>query len=275
MNGLIRFTAAAVLLLSFSLELKAQGEPIHTVNNVREEYSVLATSDYSTAEIRRILQNKCKEKAIAQVTSEVFKTWSSLDIANTDSGLESESYNSLSSITFQERGAEIVGMPVFSDLEQKYDNGLITFYLTCSFRIKVGKSPDPEFIVPVKGLKTIYMTGDNLHFSFTPYKDCYMKLFLIENKKTGYMLMPNQYIQDNLRIAHNSYEFDDRNRCYIEFTKTPDLDIEFNKLIFVFTTRRWAFDRDCQSTNEILEWIAQIPNDEKYIYQAIIEIREK
>ena len=274
MTRLIRFIAAAALLLSLSLELKAQEEIIHTVNNVREEYSVLATSDYSTSEIRKTLQNKCTEKAIAQVTSAVYNTWSSLYTVNSDSGSESESYNSLASISVTERGAEIVGMPEFGQLEQIHGDGIITFYLTGNFKIKVGKTPDPEFIVPVKGLKTIYMTGDNLHFSFAPTKDCYMRLFLLENKKTGYMLMPNDYSPDDLRLAGDKYIFDNNYRSYIEFTKSPDLDIEFNKLIFVFTTRKWAVDRDCMSTNKILEWIAKIPNDEKYIYQAIIEIRE-
>ena len=80
---------------------------------------------------------------------------------------------------------------------------------------------------------------------------------------------------DNQRLADNNYKYDNNSRSYIEFTKSPDLKIEFNKLIFVFTTHKWAFDPDCESTNEILEWIAKIPNDEKYIHQAIIEIREK
>ena len=275
MTRFLRVIAVAVLLLSLSFEMKAQEEPAHIVNNVRCEYSVLASSDYSTAEIRKKLQNLCKEKAIAQVTSEVYKSWSSLYIINSDSGIEAESYNGLASISVTERGAEIAGIPEFSEMEQKHSNGMITFTLSGNFKIKVGKTPDPEFIVPVKGLKTVYMTGDNLHFSFTPTKDCYMRLFLIENAKTGYMLMPNSYAPDNQRLADNNYKYDNNSRSYIEFTKSPDLKIEFNKLIFVFTTHKWAFDPDCESTNEILEWIAKIPNDEKYIHQAIIEIREK
>jgi len=121
----------------------------------------------------------------------------------------------------------------------------------------------------------VYFTGEELHFSFTPYKECYMMLFLIENEKTGYMLIPNQYVKDQKYYANQEYKLNEDSRSYIEFAKSPNLDKEFNKLIFLFTTRKWAFDKDSQSAKEIVEWIARIPNNEKFIHQQIIEIREK
>lgn len=269
-----RLTATIAFLFSLCVGLNAQNETIHTLKGVKCEYTVLLTEDFSTGDIWKKLENRCKEKAIAEVTSEVYKSWSDLVIVNSDNGAESESLNELVNYNTSSRDGEIVEFNIIKKGTEQGD-GAIMFYCIADVKVKTGITPDPEFIVPVKGIKSVYMTGDELHFSFIPYKDCYMMLFLIENERTGYMLIPNQYMKERQYLANNQYNVNEESRSYIEFAKTPNLPIEYNKLIFLFTKRKWAFNKDCQSSKEIVEWIARIPNDEKCIHQQIIEIREK
>ena len=271
---MIRFLTALIIILSATLQVKAQQENIHTLKNVRSEYTVLLTEEFSAGEIWKKLRNRCKEQALAEVTSEVYKSWSDLIVANSESGDGAESLNSLVNYNTSSRDGEIVEFNIVKEGTEQGD-GAITFYCIADVKVKTGLAPDPQFIVPVKGVKSVYMTGDELHFSFMPYKDCYMMLFLIENERTGYMLLPNQYVKDQKYTAMESYSLNENSRSYIEFAKSPNIDIEYNKLIFLFTTRKWAFDKESTSSKEIVEWIARIPNNEKCIHQQIIEIREK
>lgn len=252
----------------------AQKDYIHDLKGIRSEYSVLLTHDFSTENIRKELRKRCREKAIDQVTSEVYKSWSDLIVANSDNGTESESLNTLLNYSTSYRDAEIVEFNIVEEGAVQGE-GEILFYCTADIKVKTGIAPDPEFIVPVKGIRSVYYTGEELHFSFEPYKDCYMMLFLLENEKNGYLLIPNRYVRERIYSAHEEYCLNENSRSYIEFAKNPDVDIEYNRLIFLFTTRKWAFDQNSQSTEEIVEWIARIPNNEKCIHQQIIEIREK
>lgn len=269
-----KFTIAAILILALAFRLSAQDkEQIHSLKNVRSEYTVLLTENFSTEEIKKQLRARCKEQAIAEVTSEVYKSWSDLSIVNSDNGENPESLNTLINYNTSSRDGEIVEFNVVKEGAEMGD-GAITFYCTADVKVKTGLAPDPEFIVPVKGIKSVYMTGDELHFTFKPYKDCYMMLFLIENEKTGYMLLPNEYVKEQKYLANQPYSLNENSRSYIEFAKSPNVEREFNKLIFLFTTRKWAFDKDSQSSKEIVEWIARIPNNEKCLHQQLIEIRE-
>ncbi len=269
-----RVLTVLACLLTMSLNMEAQDETIHTLKNVRCEYTVLLSEDYSTADIKKQLRARCKEKAISEVTSEVYKSWSDLIVANSEYGEGAESLNNLVNYNTSSREGEIVEFNIVKEGTELGD-GAILFYCIADVKVKTGIAPDPEFIVPVKGIRSVYLTGEELHFSFTPYKECYMMLFLIENEKTGYMLIPNQYVKYQKYYANQEYKLNENSRSYIEFAKSPNLDKEFNKLIFLFTTRKWAFDKDSQSAKEIVEWIARIPNNEKFIHQQIIEIREK
>lgn len=269
-----RLVAVLAAMMAASVGMVAQVENIHALKGVRCEYTVLLTESFSTEDIWKRLRAGCKEKAVAQVTSEVYKSWSDLVIVNSESDAGVESLNSLLNYNTSSREGEIVEFNIVKEGAEQGD-GSITFYCEADVKVKTGIAPDPEFIVPVKGVKSVYFTGDELHFSFEPYKDCHMMLFLIENERTGYMLLPNRYVREQKYIAGHQYNLDENSRSYIEFAKSPDIGIEYNKLIFLFTTRKWAFDRDSGSSKDIVEWIARIPNNEKYIYQQIIEIRDK
>lgn len=263
----------AVMLYAY-LGLMAQSENVHELKEVRCEYTVLLTESFSTENIWKQLRARCREEAIARVTSEVYKSWSDLVVINSESNTGVESLNSLINYNTSSREGEIVEFNIVKEGAEQGD-GSITFYCVADVKVKTGVAPDPEFIVPVRGVKSVYFTGEELHFSFEPYKDCYMMLFLIENERIGYMLLPNQYVKEQKYMSEHQYNLNENSRSYIEFAKSPDIEVEYNKLIFLFTTKRWAFDRNSNSSKEIVEWIAKIPNNEKYIYQQIIEIRDK
>ena len=148
----------------------------------------------------------------------MYKSWSDLVVANSEYGEGAESLNNLVNYNTSSREGEIVEFNIVKEGTELGD-GAILFYCIADVKVKTGIAPDPEFIVPVKGIRSVYLTGEELHFSFTPYKECYMMLFLIENERTGYMLIPNQYVKEQKYYANQEYKLNENSRSYIEFAK--------------------------------------------------------
>jgi hypothetical protein len=128
--------------------------------------------------------------------------------------------------------------------------------------------------VDVNGLKSVYFAGDILKFIINPHRDCYMKLFLFEDSDTGYMLYPNLY--DKARQFQTGTAIDITDSPYYEFelNKTSEGKAEVNRLVFVFTKSERPFNSQITSRAEIEKWIASIPNNQKYVKFAVIEIRD-
>lgn len=247
----------------------AQKEKIFSLKSVRGEYSViLEYSDVTGREATQLAREAAKRKAIEEVCGTRINIWDQME-----SSSAGDVFNSLS---INQIDGEIVDFEVIEEGHRQSStrSSETIFYCTANVKVKKGVEPDPDFYIAVDGLKSVYYAGESLLFSVMPYRDCYMKIFLLEDDKTGYLLYPNEYDMVNIMPANQIFDIVDSPYYQIKMVKSNNKKIEVNRLVFVFTKTERPFNERETSRAEIEKWIAKIPNDQKFIHFAIIEIRD-
>ena len=257
-----------LLILFSSISIYAQKEEVTSVKSVRGEFSVaLAHSDVTGREATQRARDDAKRRAIEQVCGERIKIWDQME-----SSSAGDAFNSLA---IKQTDGEIVEFKIISEGQDKGSRDSETiFYCVANVKVKKGLPPDPNFRASVNGIKSVYFTGDKLKFDVTPFRDCYMKVFLFEDANTGYMLYPNIYDRPQLFTAGTSVDITDSPYYEFELTKSAPGPKEINRLVFVFTKSERPFNEQVTSRAEIEKWMATIPNDQKFLHFAVIEIRD-
>lgn len=102
-----------------------------------------------------------------------------------------------------------------------------------------------------------------------------MNVFLFVDEKTGYKLYPNQLEQTILLNANTLFSFPTREEWEYTITKDTNNEFEANRLWFVFTKDNMQYISESNSRQDIMQWIAKIKNDRKYIYSCAFDIRER
>ncbi len=246
----------------------AQKEKVCTVKNIRGEYAiVMAYSDITGREATEKARDDAKRKAIEQVCGSRINIWDQIEISTTG-----ESYNSTA---INQIDGEIVYFEIVEEgnLQSELRSSETIFYCIANVKVKRGVEPDPDFTASIDGLRSIYFEGDNLEFTVTPYRDCFLKIFLFENSQTGYRLYPNDYDRPERLTANKSTAFPKSVDFII--TKNSTLNTETNRIVFVFTKDERPFYHTTTSRQEIEKWMALIPNNEKYIIFNVIDIRKR
>jgi hypothetical protein len=260
---------STLIIFCTALLTYAQKENITTVKSVRGEFSViLSISDITGREAAERARDNAKRIALEKICGSHINIWDQMETSSVG-----DTYNSLA---VNQIDGEIVDFIIKEEGQKQSEvrPSETIFYCVADVKVKKGLSADPDFIVDVNGLRSVYFTGDILKFIITPHRDCYMKLFLFEDWQTGYMLYPNSY--DKARIFTAGTPIDITNSPYYEFelNKSTEHKKEINRLVFVFTKTERPFNSQITSRAEIEKWIASIPNDQKYIQFAVIEIRD-
>jgi len=254
-----------ILLLPFSVF--AGNEKIEKVK-VRGEYTLLTTADVTFKQAAAEALKDAKRKALEKVCGETINVWDRMSTSSVG-----ESFNSLS---LNQINGELIEYKV---IKEGHENSTIRdveiiFYCEIEAKVKKGLTPDPNFTADIEGVKGIYFEGDKIEFKVTPYRDAYLKIFCMENEQLGYRLYPNEIdgtVQKlTANMKHGILEYSD-----LECAKSTTQKVEVNYLVFVFTKEEYPFYKDVNSWQEIETWMAKIPSDQKYIYYAPIEIREK
>lgn len=260
---------SAIFFVLFSLNVYSQREDVTILRAVRGEYSVvLELSDITGREAMQLAREDAKRKAIEKVCGTRINIWDQME-----SSSAGDVFNSLS---INQTDGEIIEFDIKDEGHKQNEvrPSETVFYCIADVKVKKGLKPDPTFIMDVSGLKSVYYEGESLLFEITPYKNCYMKMFLFEDEEKGYMLYPNMYDESKELIAERTYDISES--PYYEFVleKSSNLAKEVNRLVFVFTKTERTFNSRETSREEIEKWIAKIPNNEKYLHFAVIEIRE-
>lgn len=260
-----------ILLLLFvmpALGASAQKEKVQTVKNVRGEYwFTLATSTVTSREATELARDNAKRSAIEQVCGSRISIWDQVETSSAG-----ESFNSLA---VNQTDGEVVDFTVLDEGVETHPDrkAELCYYCVADVRVKQGKAADPSFRATVDGLRSIYFSGEELQFSITPYRDCYLKIFLFEDMQTGYRIYPNNLDAPKLLTANSRVDFP-QETCF-DVTKSSQLPSETNRLVFVFTKQEYPFYHETTSRQEIERWMALIPNDEKYIHSYAIDIRDR
>lgn len=264
----MRGNVLIIFCLYIALPSFAQKEKVHTVKNVRGEYAmVVAYSDVTGREATEKAREDARKKAVEQVCGTRVNIWDQVEISTAG-----ETFNS---IAVNQTDGEIVGFEVVEEGYRQSDvrPAETVFYCVANVRVKRGVDPDPDFTASIDNIRSTYFEGDKLQFSITPYRDCYLKVFLFEDMQTGYRLYPNDYDVPTLLAAGKTIVLPQK----VDFTmtKSSSQQTETNRLIFVFTKEERPFYHSTTSRAEIEKWMALIPNDRKYIVFTAIDIRRK
>lgn len=258
-----------IFVLLFSSAIYAQKERTTTLRSVCGEYSVvLEHSDITGREAMQFARDNAKRKALEKVCGTRINIWDQME-----SSSAGDSFNSLS--VHQVEG-EIVDFKIIEEGHRQSTARAseTIFYCIADVTVKKGGDPDPDFYIAVNGLKSVYYTGDILSFNVVPYRDCYMKIFLLEDEKQGYLLYPNIYDKAKIMPANKKFDITDSPYYVFKLQKSANQSKEINRLVFVFTKTERPFNEQETSRSEIEKWIAKVPTNQKYIHFAVIEIRD-
>lgn len=258
------------ILIAISPSVCAQKEKVVKLKSVRGEYSlVLEFSDVTGREATAKARENARKNAIEKVCGTRVSIWEQMEMSNGGDVFSSLSVNQID--------GEIVEFKIIEEghKQSSVRSSETIFYCIADVEVKKGLEPDPDFHVSVNDIKSVYYVGENLHFSVMPYKDCYMKIFLLEDNERGCMLYPNEYDGGQIMSANKYFNVSDSPYYCFEMQKSSDRQIEINRLVFVFTKTERPFAHKITSRAEIEKWIAKIPNNQKYLHFAVLEIRDK
>ena len=256
-----------IILSLFVGILYARHEEFQTVK-VRGEYAVvLSASSLAGNQAMELAREDARRQAIEKVCGSRVSTWDKVEISTAG-----ETFNSLS--VYQVDG-EIVDFEVIKEGYYQSDVRSVetVFYCEAKVKVKRGAEPDPNFCAKVEGVHSVYYENDALEFSVTPYRDCYLKIFLFADAAKGYRIYPNSMESPVMLKQGQQYNFPTNNNAEYSITKDTDHPIEVNRLVFVFTKEERPFYHETTSRAEIERWMALIPNDEKFLYSIAFDIR--
>ena len=190
----------SIIFIISTFQCFAQQEKIHLVKGVRGEYSViLALSDVTGREALQLAREDAKRKALEKVCGSRVNIWDQME-----SSSAGDVFNSLS---ISQTEGEILEFNIVEEGHKQSElrSSETIFYCVADVRVKKGREPDPDFFIAVNGLKSVYYSGEELLFEVKPYRDCYMKIFLLENESVGYLLYPNEYDKNTLLKANQQW----------------------------------------------------------------------
>lgn len=256
-----------IATLCASVFCSAQKESIVEVKNIRGEYNWTLRGEHlnlEEAENRALLD--AKRKAVERVCGEQINVWGQLQTTEVGQSLTS-------TILSQSNGELVEWQEVEKGDYQSEIDGVITVFYVINAKVKKGNLPDPKFTATVDGLKSVYLNGEKLNFEVKSHTDAHLTIFLMENEQTGYKLFPNSGDKNTKLLAEKVQNPLKNSDLIVEkSTKKPK---ETNFLIFVFTKTERPFLTNTTSWATIEKWIAQIPNNEKFLIFTPFEIREK
>lgn len=257
----------AIVCLLIAGSVAAQKEKVVSVEKIRGEYAVVLTlSDITGREAMQRARDDAKQRAIEQVCGQRINVWEQMEISSAG-----DKFNSLSLI---QTDGEIVDFEVVDEGVEvsQLRSGETIYYCVANVKVKRGGNYDPEFRASINGIRSVYQSDDLLTFKVVPTKDCYMKLFLLADGETGYALYPNSYDRGQMLLANEEFDIAKNNLYEFYMTIAEDCEKETNRLVFVFTKKNYVFDNQVTSRSEIEKWIAEIPNNEKFLSFHIMEI---
>lgn len=247
----------------------AKHEKIETVK-VRGEYAiVLSSSNITGLQAKELARKEAERQAVEKVCGSRVSIWDQVEISNAG-----ETFNSLS---VNQIDGEIVEFEVLKEGNEPSKSRAIEtiFYCEAKVKVKRGVEADPDFTASISGLRKVYYENDLIEFTFTPYRDGFLKIFLFSDASTGYRIYPNILESPVLLAQGKKYRFPTNDMAEYAITKDTDAPIEVNRLVFVFTKEERPFYQETTSRAEIERWMALIPNDKKYLYSVAFDIRRK
>lgn len=147
--------------------------------------------------------------------------------------------------------------------EKIYDEKNDRFWVAVTIDALVEKQErrDAEFRLDIDGLHRTYRAGEVLNFNCRTYKDCYLRIFIFDDKG-GSLVYPNRYENDRLYQAGEIYPIPPYGQAVYELTKTGDSPCEYNLILVVATKKKIPFFGKTEY-EQVLKWLCDIPLKER------------
>jgi len=163
----------------------------------------------TTEDARKKANNKALKKAIEHHSGSEISSMSSRLTVETDEGITQDWFGSLT--TDLTRGIVLEWESISSDRKELSDN--IWIY-EVTVKAKVGQQKgerDPLFKIETALDRKVYNDGDEVNITVTPSMDCYLYVFNISSNDSVYVLLPNQYVENNFARSGTQFHIPDEN----------------------------------------------------------------
>ena len=250
----------------------------------QEKIIVSATGEYESRDLSPI---QAKEMAIQNAKINALKNAGITEKIHSSSVLyTSQTGLNLTKLFSEISSNEIKGEIVVNDvkiIDQSFiNNGNMVIKVEILATVyKYHKNKDPAFTFEMNGIQDKYFTDEDLKFTFTPRKDCYLKIFTLTDS-TASLLYPCQnknspYLNEDegrLFKANETITFPMKfGISYIgelPYSKSS----EINHFLFVILKNEFPI-KNISSLNDILNWIYSIPPDIRLIEYKEVLIKRR
>lgn len=177
------------------------------------------------------------------------------------------------------------GEPKYEVTAPNQDN-LMRATVTIRAEVMEEERGDPEFRIRVSGLQPTYRDGEQVKFSVTAYRDCYIRIFWFDQASSaqveGQMIYPlAKRYRDRLWKADVEYrypklpaEYVMGNPLKVEAYKQTDQRLESTMLFVVALKKQIPYEREVCNYEQFIDWLLDIPADQRTVYWQPIGIVE-
>jgi len=176
--------------------------------------------------------------------------------------------------------------------EPRYDVGVPNednlIRVECTIRAEVIKEehPDETFRVKVEGLHSIYRDGEKVAMTFTPFADCWIRVFwfdrAVDAEVEGAMVFPATGIYRDLPLqADSTYSFPKLPKRFVvgnpqDLTAfKQSLEMMETNIVFVVALKKPVpYDRAMCNYEEFIDWLMEIPADQRFVFWSPVGIVE-
>lgn len=255
-----------LFFIPFVLSASPKDE-IKLIKKVRGEYSLLSSSSIlSMKQATELAREDAKRRALEEAFGVALTIWDQIETSS-----KGESFNSLA---VAQTTGEVIDFEILEEGNNQSNlrSAETIFYCIANVRVKKVKQVKSDFNAEVNGIKSVYYNNDELLFSVSPNKNCYVNIFLLTDFGEGYLIYPN-YMEESVMLEKNkSYNFPMNINSEYAITKDTDAPIEVNRLVFIFTEKEYQFNQQITSRTEVEKWLALIPASERFMYSNAFDI---
>jgi hypothetical protein len=265
------------------------GEPGWVEVEETRSFSNAIPPDKAKQELLQILRNKAVSKKVPaniEITSLLTDMMSeSNGVANEQTAWSGFFKSTVSGVITAEE-VLVDGFP------KEIKNGYEKTMKLKAYVEPVSGQRDPGFYIDVKIENNLLQSGDELAFTVTPSKDCYIYIFNFMADQNAFLMYPNDYMKENFIQAKTTLEIPDpgirkhvsfvvstlpgesmsTESAYIVCTKEPVRVIESLPKIGQSMP---VISRNSKSFMKLQRWLTKIPLDQRVEKNLIYHISKK
>lgn len=234
------------------------------VEKVTATYTYYAPENVSLEVARETALERAKIQAIADEFGTIVSETTSSVIKNTD-GKSSVDFLSLGSSEVKGEWIETIDEPEYSI---SYEQGMLAVQVSVKGRIREIVSAPIDFVAKVlcngtedKFERSDFRNGDDLYLSFLSPVDGYLAVYLLDDDKNAFCILPYQSQPTNIYhinagkryiLFSQKHALLPSESSYIdEYVMTADKAVERNQIYVIFSTKSFTKAADYSSSGNL------------------------